>query len=93
MTQCNDSTKITGFYKGISEFNEVHKPDTIVSILDKNNIVKTINTSDVNKYYYVNEGGNVWLVFAMGAVIDALIYGIISANGNGFGGAMFMGPM
>jgi len=87
----NDSTKIIGFYKGINEFDKGYKRDTMVSILDKNDIIKTINTSDVNKYYYVDEGGNVWLAFAMGAVIDVLIYGIIKTNG--IGGAMFMGPM
>ncbi|NOX65140.1 MAG: hypothetical protein GXO85_04900 [Chlorobi bacterium] len=63
--ELNDSTKITGLNKGIHEFDEVHKQDTKVSILDKNNIIKTINTSDVNKYYYVDEGGNVWLAFAI----------------------------
>ncbi|VAX28705.1 hypothetical protein MNBD_IGNAVI01-588 [hydrothermal vent metagenome] len=91
--ELNDSTKITGFYKSIKNFDEGHKQDTMIYVIDKDKIIKTVNISDINKYYYVDEGGNVWFAVAMGAAIDLLIYGIISTNGIGAGGAMFMGPM
>ena len=91
--ELTDSTKIIGYYKSISKFDQGEKLDTTITILSMNNTVQSINTSDINKYYYVDEGGNVWLAFSIGAVFDLIMFGIMSTNNAGLSGPMFMGPL
>ena len=80
IVELSDSTKIEGTYKGCKELSEGNRQIKRISILDKNNELKTINTSEVNKYIYIDEGGNVWTAVAIGAAVDALIiYGIIKS--------------
>ena len=82
--ELNDSTKISGKYKGYREFDR-EKQLNIITILDENNELKSVNSSEVNKYIYIDEGGKVWVAAAIGAVFDAVvIYGII--NGPKIGG-------
>ena len=83
--ELNDSTKIEGTYKDYKEFKEGNKQIKQIKIVDKNNELKSINTSEINKYIYIDEGENVWTAVAIGGVVDAvIIYGII--KGPKFGG-------
>ena len=76
--ELNDSTKIEGAYNGYKEFKEGNKNIKQITIVEKNNELKTYNTSEINKYIYIDEGGNVWTAVAIGGVVDAaIIYGII----------------
>ena len=85
IVELNDSTRIEGTYKGYKEFREGNKQIKQISIVDKNNELKTINTTDIIKYIYIDEGGNVWTAAAIGGAMDAvIIYGII--KGPKFGG-------
>jgi hypothetical protein len=71
--ELNDSTNISGIYKGYEEFNESEKEKKTITILNENNEVKSYSTSEVNKYYYIDEGGNIWTAAAIGGVVDAII--------------------
>ena len=71
--ELTDSTIVSGIYKGFKEIDEGNKHVTIITILDKNNVVEFINNSKVNKYIYVDEGGSVWTAIAIGVVVDALL--------------------
>lgn len=62
-------------------------------MFNSNKSIDSINTSIVNKYYYVNKGGSIWLAFALGAVIDVSMYVMFENNGLGPSSAMFMGPL
>ena len=60
----------------------------MITLIDENNELKSINTSAISKYIYVDEGGNVWTAAAIGGVIDAfIIYGILKGPKIGLGGA------
>ncbi|MDP3682293.1 MAG: hypothetical protein Q8S01_00030 [Ignavibacteria bacterium] len=85
IVELNDSTKIEGTYKDYKEFREGNEQIKQITIVDKKNELETINTSEINKYIYVDEGGHVWTAAAIGGAVDALIiYGII--KGPKFGG-------
>ena len=71
--ELNDSTKISGIYVGYEESNEGEKEKKTITILDENNEVKSYSPSEVNKYYYIDEGGNIWTAAAIGGVVDAII--------------------
>lgn len=86
IVELNDSTKIEGEYKGYKEFDEGNRKIKQITIADKNNELKTVTTSEINKYIYLDEGGNVWTAVTIGGVVDAaIIYGIIKGPKFGAG--------
>ncbi len=87
----NDSTRITCIYNGFKEIENENKIDTLINI-EINSNSKTIKTSEINKYIYVNEGGSVITAFTIGAVIDIIIYIVIENSSLGIG-PVFYGPM
>ncbi len=86
--ELTDSTEVKGTIKDHNEFNEGNKQVKMITLIDENNELKSINTSAISKYIYVDEGGNVWTAAAIGGVIDAfIIYGILKGPKIGLGGA------
>ena len=82
--ELNDSTKVSGFYKGYSESRTVGNKKVItIKVLDETGGLKLVNTSEVNKYIYIDEGGSVWTAVATGAAIDAvIIFSFIKSHGS-----------
>jgi hypothetical protein len=90
IVELTDSTEIRGVYNGYENKNEKSKIIINIFIIDENKELHVINTSEVRKYIYVDEGGNVWTAIAIGAAIDSLIiYAGISSGHSGFGGKIF----
>jgi hypothetical protein len=86
----NDSTKVCGVYKGHREYKEAGNTIQTITLLDKNDVLKFINTSDVSKIIYIDEGGNVWKAVSIGAIFDAvIIYSILKNPGIGMSGKVF----
>ena len=86
--ELTDSTEVKGTIKDHNEFKEGNKQVKMITVMDENDELKSINTSVISKYIYVDEGGNVWTAAAIGGVIDAfIIYGILKDPKIGLGGA------
>ena len=71
-----DSTKVYGNYQGCRESNDSKKEIIVNSnTVEGKTIMRNIELSEVNKYYYKDKGGNVWIAAAIGAAVDTfLIY-------------------
>lgn len=86
--ELTDSTKISGLYQGFQKLNKKGKEINRILILNENDELKFVNTSEISKYIYRDEGGNVWTAIAIGGVVDALIiYGALTSHGPGLGGS------
>jgi len=84
--ELNDSTKVKCTYKDYKEFKKGKEEIKLIIIADENGELKSINTSEIRKYLYFDEGGNVWTAAAIGGVLDALIiYGILTGPKMGGG--------
>ena len=86
-----DSTEISGSFQVIKD-NSKNDLGKII-VIANNEGQKQINTSDVNKYIYIDEGGNVWLAAAIGAIFDAIIIYTISHSHKSGMGITLSGPL
>jgi hypothetical protein len=90
--ELNDSTQISGTYYGMETEGDKSNQKRINLKLE-NEDKRQINSSDVNKYTYIDEGGNVWLAAAIGAMFDAIfIYTMLHSHNSGIG-LMLNGPL
>lgn len=76
----DDSTKITGQLYAIER--DVRNRDMISKLKihteDEKKII--INTNDIDKLYFVEEGGSIWVGAALGAAIDVIVFLLISSG-------------
>lgn len=88
--QLNDSTIVKGTYRDYKELEERNEVIKSIVIRDENDELISINTSDVCKYVYIDEGGDVWAAAAIGGVWDVIIiYGILKSPKLGGGVRIF----
>lgn len=86
--ELTDSTKISGLYQGFQKLNEKGKEIKSILVLNENDELKFVNTFEISKYIYKDEGGNVWTAIAIGGVVDALIiYSALTSRGSWLGGS------
>lgn len=86
--ELNDSTKVSGVYKGYNESRtEENKKVISIKVLNEIGGLRLVNASEINKYIYVDEGGSFWTAVAIGAAIDAvIIFSIIKSQSSFLGG-------
>jgi hypothetical protein len=69
-----DSTSISGTLNSYSE----DKKSKSLTIEDDNNKLHNIRFNDISNITYIYKSGNVWTAIAIGAVIDAIMFYVIS---------------
>lgn len=93
--ELKDSTKVSGTFQKYENINKKNGSIKRVTIFDTDNKNISVNTSDINKFTFIDEGGNVWVAVAIGAAIDSfLIYMGIRHQKDGSGGIPILnGPL